>query len=53
MPTGGVSLANIGDWIAAGAYACGVGGELVAGAKTGDYDAIVRTAKAFKELVAK
>ena len=53
MPTGGVSLANIKEWIAAGAYACGVGGELVAGAKTGDYASIVKTAKAFKELVAK
>ena len=52
MPTGGVSLANIKEWIAAGAYACGVGGELVAGAKTGDYASIVKTAKAFKELVA-
>ena len=52
MPTGGVSLANIGEWIAAGAYACGVGGELVAGVKTGDYDSVTRTAKAFKELVA-
>ena len=52
MPTGGVSLANIKEWIAAGAYACGVGGELVVGAKTGDYASIVKTAKAFKELVA-
>ena len=52
MPTGGISLANIKEWIAAGAYACGVGGELVAGAKTGDYASIVKTAKAFKELVA-
>ena len=52
MPTGGVSLANIKEWIVAGAYACGVGGELVAGAKTGDYDSIINTAKAFKELVA-
>ena len=51
MPTGGVSLANIKEWIAAGAYACGVGGELVAGAKTGDYDLVTKTAKAFKELV--
>lgn len=52
MPTGGISLANIGEWIAAGAYACGVGGELVAGAKTGDYASVVKNAKTFKELVA-
>ena len=29
MPTGGVSLDNIGEWFAAGAFAVGVGGTLV------------------------
>ena len=51
MPVGGISLANIKDWMKAGAFACGVGGELVAGAKTGDYQLITETAKAFLELV--
>src|SRR5579862_2499422 len=37
MPTGGVSVDNVGAWIAAGAIAVGVGGNLIAGAKTGDY----------------
>ena len=37
MPTGGVSLDNVAEWIAAGAVAVGAGGSLTAGAKTGDY----------------
>ena len=40
MPTGGVSLDNVGDWIKAGCVAVGVGGSLTAGAKTGDYASI-------------
>ena len=37
MPTGGVSIDNAATWIKAGAVALGVGGNLIAGAKTGDY----------------
>lgn len=51
MPTGGISKANICDWLKAGAFACGVGGELVAGAKKDDYELVVKTVKEFKELV--
>ena len=40
MPTGGVSLDNVGEWIKAGCVAVGVGGSLTAGAKTGDYASI-------------
>jgi len=47
MPTGGVSIDNVGEWIKAGAVAVGVGGSLTAGAKTGDYDAITRLAAEF------
>jgi 2-dehydro-3-deoxyphosphogluconate aldolase/(4S)-4-hydroxy-2-oxoglutarate aldolase len=47
MPTGGVSLENVGEWLKAGAVAVGVGGNLVAGAKTGDYESITRTAREF------
>lgn len=47
MPTGGVSLENVGDWIKAGAVAVGVGGNLTAGAKKGDYDSITRIAREF------
>lgn len=47
MPTGGVDLDNVAEWIRAGAVAVGVGGSLIAGAKTGDYDAITRAAREF------
>lgn len=45
MPTGGVSLENVDEWIKAGAVAVGAGGQLTAGAKTGDYAAITDYAK--------
>jgi len=51
MPTGGVTLENVPTWIAAGAVAVGVGGQLTAGALTGDYDQVTRTARLFVEAV--
>ncbi|HZK61031.1 MAG TPA: bifunctional 2-keto-4-hydroxyglutarate aldolase/2-keto-3-deoxy-6-phosphogluconate aldolase [Anaerovoracaceae bacterium] len=51
MPTGGVTISNVGDWIKAGCVAVGVGGELTAGAKTGDYALVTQTARAFVEAV--
>ncbi|MCR5741372.1 MAG: bifunctional 2-keto-4-hydroxyglutarate aldolase/2-keto-3-deoxy-6-phosphogluconate aldolase [Gammaproteobacteria bacterium] len=47
MPTGGVSLANIKDWFKAGVVAVGVGGELTAPAKTGDYKGVAENARTF------
>ena len=47
MPTGGVRLENVSEWIQAGSVAVGVGGTLTAGAKKGDYDSITRIAKQF------
>ncbi len=47
MPTGGVDLKNVADWIKAGACAVGVGGNLTAGAKTGDYTSITDLALQF------
>jgi 2-dehydro-3-deoxyphosphogluconate aldolase/(4S)-4-hydroxy-2-oxoglutarate aldolase len=47
MPTGGVSLENVDQWIKNGCIAVGVGGELTAGAKSGDYGLITETAKEF------
>ncbi|MNW11901.1 KHG/KDPG aldolase [compost metagenome] len=45
MPTGGVSLSNLGEWIKAGATAVGIGGDLTADAvKTGDYSIIAKKA---------
>jgi len=47
MPTGGVDIDNVEQWIKAGAVAVGVGSSLTKGAKTGDYEAITRTAQEF------
>lgn len=47
MPTGGVSVDNVGEWIRAGAAAVGAGGSLTAGAAKGDYQAVTDTAKLF------
>lgn len=51
MPTGGVSLENVEAWIKAGAVAVGVGGNLTAPAKTGDYTAITATAREFVKRI--
>src|ERR1051325_2627624 len=51
MPTGGVDLSNVADWIRAGAVAVGVGGSLTAGAKTGDFESVKKTARAFVEKI--
>jgi 2-dehydro-3-deoxyphosphogluconate aldolase/(4S)-4-hydroxy-2-oxoglutarate aldolase len=51
MPTGGVSIENVSKWIEAGAVAVGVGGNLTAGAKTGDYASITTLAKQFVEKI--
>src|SRR5919204_4347309 len=51
MPTGGVSLENVADWIKAGCVAVGVGSNLTAGAKKGDYQSIVDLAKQFVEQI--
>ena len=47
MPTGGVNLENVGEWIKAGCVAVGIGGNLTGGAKTGDYQSIEDIAKQF------
>jgi len=52
MPTGGVSIDNVKVWIAAGAVAVGVGGSLIAGAKTGDYKSITELSKRFLAAIA-
>lgn len=51
MPTGGVGLENVGEWIKAGAAAVGVGGNLTAGAKKGDYASITSLAKQFVDKI--
>jgi 2-dehydro-3-deoxyphosphogluconate aldolase/(4S)-4-hydroxy-2-oxoglutarate aldolase len=47
MPTGGVTLENVGEWIRAGCVAVGVGTNLCGGAKTGDYQSITNLAREF------
>ena len=51
MPTGGVSLENVDAWIKAGCVAVGVGGNLTAGAKKGDYQSISDIGRKFVEKV--
>jgi 2-dehydro-3-deoxyphosphogluconate aldolase/(4S)-4-hydroxy-2-oxoglutarate aldolase len=51
MPTGGVSIENAATWIKAGAVALGVGGNLIAGAKTGDFKSITDLAQRFIQTI--
>ncbi len=51
MPTGGVDLSNAAEWLKAGSIALGAGGALTAGAKTGDYKKVTRTAKEFVGII--
>ncbi len=51
MPTGGVNLENVAQWINAGAVAIGVGGNLTAGAKSGDFASITHIARQFVEKI--
>ncbi|MBA7520426.1 KHG/KDPG aldolase [subsurface metagenome] len=47
LPTGGVNIDNVAEWIKAGSFAVGVGGALTAGARRGDYKEVTETAKEF------
>lgn len=51
MPTGGVNLENIEKWIQNGCVAVGVGGNLVAPAKTGEYEKITELARAYVKKI--
>ncbi|KYH28967.1 MULTISPECIES: bifunctional 2-keto-4-hydroxyglutarate aldolase/2-keto-3-deoxy-6-phosphogluconate aldolase [Clostridium] len=51
MPTGGVDINNVAEWIKNGCVAVGVGGKLIEGAKTGNYKEITRLAKEFVNKV--
>jgi 2-dehydro-3-deoxyphosphogluconate aldolase / (4S)-4-hydroxy-2-oxoglutarate aldolase len=53
MPTGGVTVANIHEWVEAGAVAVGTGGDLTKGAKTGDFELVEKTAREFVEAYRK
>lgn len=49
VPTGGVSLENVGEWLAAGAVAVGVGSELTGG---GDLALVTKRARQFRAAIA-
>ena len=51
MPTGGVSLDNVWDWIKNGAAAIGTGSNLTAPAKQGNYEEVTRLASEYVRLV--
>ncbi len=51
LPTGGVNLDNVQDWINAGSFAVGAGSSLTAGAKVNDYEKVRDTAKEFVEKI--
>lgn len=54
MPTGGVSLSNLGEWIEAGAVAVGIGSDLTNEAvKTGDYSLVAAKAAQYIEAYKK
>lgn len=51
VPTGGISLQNVAEWIRAGCEAVGVGGELTRGAREGNYELVTDTARRFVQIV--
>lgn len=51
MPTGGVDLSNVKEWIKKGAVAVGVGSVMTKGAKSGNYEEVKETARKFVQLV--
>lgn len=51
MPTGGVAVDNVAEWIKAGAVAVGVGGSLTAGAQSGNFQLVTDTAKQFIQRI--
>lgn len=51
MPSGGVSIDNVGDWIEKGAFAVGMGSALTKGIKNGDYSSVEQTAREFMERI--
>lgn len=51
MPTGGVSMDNVGEWFKAGAYAVGAGSFITKGAQNDDYKEVERVSREFVEKV--
>jgi len=51
MPTGGINLENINEWIEAGSIAAGVGSAITGPAKKGNYQEITKKAEAFVKKI--
>lgn len=51
MPTGGITLENINDWLKSGAVMTGVGGEITKPAKENDYQKVEQLAREFQQKV--
>ena len=51
MPTGGVSAANLTEWLDNGAVAVGTGGSLTKGAEAGDFEAVRLEAEKLVNIV--
>jgi 2-dehydro-3-deoxyphosphogluconate aldolase / (4S)-4-hydroxy-2-oxoglutarate aldolase len=51
MPSGGVSLDNVLDWLNKGSFAVGVGSVLTKGMVVGDYEEVERRARQFTDKV--
>lgn len=51
IPTGGVNLDNIDQWIQHGCVAVGVGSELTKGAESGNFELITETARTFIDKI--
>ncbi|WP_067842628.1 bifunctional 4-hydroxy-2-oxoglutarate aldolase/2-dehydro-3-deoxy-phosphogluconate aldolase [Amphibacillus sediminis] len=49
MPSGGVDLNNIADWVKAGAIAVGIGGNLTKPAEQGDFNQVTELAKSYQQ----
>jgi 2-dehydro-3-deoxyphosphogluconate aldolase/(4S)-4-hydroxy-2-oxoglutarate aldolase len=52
MPTGGVDVENVGDWIRAGAVAVGAGSSLIGPAQNGEYSRVTQLAREFINKIA-
>lgn len=51
LPTGGVNLDNVSEWIKAGSFAVGAGSALTGGIKEDNYDVITERAAKFIEII--
>lgn len=51
IPTGGVNLDNVQEWLRLGCLAVGVGSDLTKGAEKEDYEEVTRNARAFREKI--